>query len=148
MNLEYGSIEREIYVEASPEVAFEVVSSPEHISQWWSDQADFQARPGAVGELVWGERAMVAPMKVVEAVPPRLFSFRWVYVDDSANSLLVTFELTPSGTGTRIRMTETGFREMGWEAAKLEAEYRDHVEGWDLYIPRLGEYVARLVSTP
>ncbi len=148
MNLEYGSIEREIYVEASPEVAFEVVSSPEHISQWWSDQADFQARPGAVGELVWGERAMVAPMKVVEAVPPRLFSFRWVYVDDSANSLLVTFELTPSGTGTRIRMTETGVREMGWEAAKLEAEYRDHVEGWDLYIPRLGEYVARLVSTP
>ncbi len=152
MNLEYGSIEREIYVEASPEVAFEVVSSPEHISQWWSDQADFQVRPGAVGELVWGERAMVAPMKVVEAVPPRLFSFRWVYdgdtVDDSANSLLVTFELTPSGTGTRIRMTETGFREMGWEAAKLEAEYRDHVEGWDLYIPRLGEYVARLVSTP
>jgi uncharacterized protein YndB with AHSA1/START domain len=151
MNLEYGSIEREIYVEASPEVAFEVVSSPEHISQWWSDQADFQTRPGAVGELVWGERTMVAPIKVVEAVPPRLFSFRWVYasgaVDDSANSLLVTFELSPSGSGTRIRMTETGFRELGWEAAKLEEEYRDHVEGWDLYIPRLGEYVARLVST-
>jgi len=149
--MEYGSIEREIYVDASPEVAYEVVSSPEHISQWWSDDADFEASPGAVGELVWGERTMVVPITVVEAVPPRLFSFRWVYsgdkVDDSANSLLVTFELTPSGTGTRIRLVETGFREMGWEAAKVEEAYREHVTGWDTFIPRLGTYIARLVST-
>jgi uncharacterized protein YndB with AHSA1/START domain len=31
--MEYGSIEREIHVDASPEVVFEVVSSPEHISE-------------------------------------------------------------------------------------------------------------------
>ena len=36
------------------------------------------------------------------------------------NSLLVTFELTSQGDGTRLRMTETGFREMGWEVAVLE----------------------------
>jgi uncharacterized protein YndB with AHSA1/START domain len=150
MNLEYGSIEREIYVEASPEVAFEVVSSPEHVSQWWSDSADFQATPGAVGELVWGDRTMVAPLKVVEAVPPRLFSFRWVYaggaIDDSETSLLVTFELTPSGTGTRIRLIETGFRELGWEAARVEEQYREHIVGWDTFMPRLESYIARLVS--
>jgi len=35
---------------------------------------------------------------------------------------------------------------MGWEAAKLEEMYRDHVSGWDHYVPRLGEYVTRLVS--
>jgi uncharacterized protein YndB with AHSA1/START domain len=88
-------------------------------------------------------------MTVVAVDPPRLFSFRWCFPDgevDAAHSLLVTFELTPSGSGTRIRLVETGFREMGWEVAKLEAAYQDHVEGWDLYVPRLGEYVARLVS--
>ena len=37
--MEYGSIEREIYVEASPEVVFEVVSSPEHLREWWPDEA-------------------------------------------------------------------------------------------------------------
>lgn len=150
--MEYGSIEREIHVDASPEVVFEVVSSPEHISQWWSDDAEFTAAPGAVGELVWGDRAEVAPIKVERAEPPRLFSFRWCHpggvVDDPAGSLLVTFELTPSGSGTRIRLTETGFREMGWEAAKLEELYRDHTTGWDTFVPRLGEYIARLVSTP
>ena len=149
--MEYGSIEREIHVDASPEVVFEVVSSPEHISQWWTDDADFEARPGAVGEFVWGDRAQVVPMRVVNAEPPRLFSFRWCHTDgnvDSADSLLVTFELTPSGTGTRIRLTETGFREMGWEEAKVAEQYLDHSVGWDTFVPRLGEYVARLVSAP
>ncbi|MCU1644169.1 MAG: Transcriptional regulator, ArsR family [Nocardia sp.] len=149
---EYGSIEREIYVDASPEVVFEVVSSPEHISEWWTDEAEFQVTPGAVGELVWGDRVDVLPMTVVEVEPPRLFSFRWCFpdgkVDDSVNSLLVTFELTPSGAGTKIRLTETGFREMGWEVAKLEEQYREHSIGWDTFVPRLGEYVTRLVSTP
>lgn len=148
--MEYGSIEREIHVDASPEVVFEVVSSPEHISEWWTDDAVVEATPGAVGELVWGDRVDVVPITVVTAEPPRLFSFRWCYsegkVDDSANSLLITFELTASGTGTRIRLTETGFREMGWEAAKLEEQYREHSVGWDKFVPRLGEYIARLVS--
>jgi uncharacterized protein YndB with AHSA1/START domain len=148
--MEYGSIEREIHVDASPEVVFEVVSSPEHISEWWSDDAAVEAIPGAVGELVWGDRAEVVPITVVEAQPPQLFSFRWGYpggkVDDSADTLLVTFELTPSGTGTTIRLTETGFREMGWEAAKLEEHYREHSTGWDTFVPRLGDYLARLVS--
>jgi uncharacterized protein YndB with AHSA1/START domain len=150
--MEYGSIERELHVDASPEVVFEVVSSPEHISAWWTDDADVEASPGAVGELVWGDRAEVVPITVVKAEPPRLFSFRWCYpdgrVEDSADSLLVTFELSPSGTGTRIRFTETGFREMGWEAAKLAEQYDQHGASWDIFLPRLGEYLARLVSTP
>lgn len=149
-SLEFGSIEREIHVDAPPEVVFEVVSSPEHISEWWTDDASFELRPGAVGEFVWGDRVDVLAMQVVAADPPRLFSFRWCYpdgkVDDSVNSMLVTFELTPAGGGTRIRMVETGFREMGWEVAKLEEQYQEHVTGWNTFIPRLGDYISRLVS--
>ena len=89
---------------------------------------------------------------MVEADPPRRFSFRWVYdaseVATPANSLLVTFDLVPSGEGTLLRLTETGFREKGWEAAILEEQYREHVTGWDYFLPRLVTYVARLVSTP
>ena len=50
------------------------------------------------------------------------------------------------GTDDYDRLTETGFREMGWEAARLEEQYRDHSTGWDTFVPRLGEYVTRLVS--
>jgi uncharacterized protein YndB with AHSA1/START domain len=153
--MEYGSIEREIYVEASPEVVFEVISSPVHLREWWPDEADLEPVPGAVGELVWGDRAtaqaQVAPITVVDAEPPRLFSFRWIYpageVATPDNSLLVTFELVPSGVGTVVRLTEAGFREMGWEAAVLEDAYKEHSVGWDTHLPRLGEYLTRLVST-
>jgi uncharacterized protein YndB with AHSA1/START domain len=152
--MEYGSIEREIHVDASPEVVFEVVSSPEHLRQWWPDEAEIEPAAGATGRIVFHraapEGALVVAIMVVDARPPRRFSFRWDYeagtVPGPSNSLLVTFDLEPSGQGTRVRMTETGFRERGWEAAVLEQAYQEHSEGWDYFIPRLGEYVARLVS--
>ena len=59
---------------------------------------------------------------------------------DEGNSLLVTFELSARGEGTLLRMTETGFREKGWEVAVLEQQYREHGEGWDYYLPRLASY--------
>ncbi|GLW47210.1 activator of HSP90 ATPase [Streptomyces sp. NBRC 14336] len=153
--MEYGSIEREINIAAAPEVVYEVVSRPEHIRQWWPDEADLAPVPGATGAITFGDKsgpeAKVVPVTVVEADPPRRFSFRWVYDDGRAaapdNSLLVTFELIPSGTGTLLRFSETGFREKGWEAAVLEEQYRDHVTGWDYFLPRLVAYVARVVST-
>lgn len=153
--MEYGSIEREIHIDATPEVVYEVISTPEHLREWWPDEAELKPVPGATGVITFGDRttpdAQVAPLTVVEADPPRRFSFRWVYDKDEAatpaNSLLVTFELVPSGTGTLLRFTETGFREKGWEAAVLEEQYREHVNGWDYFLPRLVTYVARLVST-
>ena len=48
----------------------------------------------------------------------------------------------PSGAGTLLRFTETGFREKGWEAAVLEEAYREHVTGWDHFLPRLVTYAA------
>jgi uncharacterized protein YndB with AHSA1/START domain len=151
--MEQGTIERDIHVNASPEVVFEVVSQPEHMREWWPDDARFESVAGAPGELVWrnadtGETTTVA-LAVVEVDPPKRFSFRWCFTEPErgGQALLVTFDLAPSGTGTLIRMSETGFREMGWEIAALEEQYRDHENGWGHYLPRLGTYVARLVAT-
>src|SRR5215218_9958018 len=130
--MEYGSIEREVHVEAAPEVVYEVISTPQHLREWWPDEAEFEPVPGATGVIWFGDRstsdAHVAQLTVAEADPPRRFSFRWVYEEGEAatpaNSLLVTFELVPSGTATLLRLTETGFREKGWEAAVLEEQFR------------------------
>jgi len=149
--VEHGSIEREIFVEASPDVVFEVVSSPEHVRQWWPDDAVYDVHPGSTGELVFGDRdagAVVEAFTVLEVDPPRTFTFRWTQPAGepaaAGNSLLVTFELVPSDGGTLLRMTETGFREMGWEAAVLEQKYREHVEGWGFFLPRLAPYAESL----
>jgi uncharacterized protein YndB with AHSA1/START domain len=151
--MEYGSIERELHVDASPEVVFEVLSSPEHIRDWWSAETRFEPVAGAASRLTWTDqdtgRQQSAPFTVVEADPPRRFSFRWTYEDDvagSGNSLLVTFDLVPSGEGTTVRFSETGYRERGWEAAVLQACYDDHRQGWDFYLPRLAEAATRLAA--
>jgi uncharacterized protein YndB with AHSA1/START domain len=153
--MELGTIAREVYIEASPEVVFEVVSSPDHLKEWWPDDARYDPAPGSAGEIVFGERdaaGTVVAFTVVDARPPRTFSFRWTHpaaeVAAEGNSLLVTFDLAPSRGGTLLTMTETGFREMGWEVAVLEEQYREHVTGWDFYLPRLAPYVATLRVRP
>jgi uncharacterized protein YndB with AHSA1/START domain len=152
--VEFASIEREIQIDAPPEVVFEVISRPEHIREWWNAETDVQPTAGATGELVWADgddpRAHVEPMSVVVAEPPRLFAFRWTHpagedASDS-NSLLVTFELVPVGSGTLLRLTETGFRERRWEIAVLEKQYHEHVAGWDRFVPRIKAYAVGLVS--
>lgn len=149
--MELGSIEREVYVDASPQIVFDVVSRPEHLKEWWPDDATYDVEAGATGEIVFGHPGAgggAVAITVVEVLPPRSFSFRWTHPADQPaaeeNSLLVTFELTPSGSGTLVRMIETGFREMGWETAVLEEQYRDHVTGWDFFLPRLAAYAATL----
>ena len=94
--------------------------------------------------VIRGAGGAVAAFTVVDARPPRTFSFRWTHPADEvarsrATLLFVTFDLTPSGPGTLLRMTETGFREMGWGSSRtLGQQYREHVTGWDFYLPRVG----------
>ena len=114
--------------------------------------------PAAVDDALWSAigdpeaGGMVVGFSVVEAIPPRTFSFRWTHPLDQqpapGNSLLVTFDLAPSGGGTLLKMTETGFREMGWEVAVLEQQYEEHVTGWDFYLARIAPYVATLGVRP
>lgn len=152
--MEYGTIEREIHIDATPEVVYEVITTPEHIAQWWGFEMAFPAVPGGTGRLTRSRDdggTLVVPVDVVEADAPRRFVFRWVHPEGERatpeNSFLVTFDLVPAAGGTLLRLTEAGFREVGWEAAKLEARYRDHSAGWDRHLPNLATYAAGLVRS-
>ena len=152
--MELGSIERELYIAARPETVFEVVSDPEHVKQWWSDDARYDTVAGAEGEILFADAdgGKVEALTVVDVEPPTRFSFRWTHpAGESAaegNSLLVTFELVPQGEGTLVRFRETGFRERGWTDAVLEANHQDHVQGWDYFLPRLVAHAESLAATP
>ena len=151
--MEFGSIEQSIFIDASPEAVYEVVSSPEHMTKWYVDEAVYEAVPGAGGHLSFGnqERRLSVPITVVEAVPGTRFSFRWIAPPapellpvgatlTEENSLLVTFDLAAEGSGTRLTVTESGMRELGWEAAVLENYYNDHTHGWAGLLTRLESY--------
>lgn len=150
---EYGTIAREIQIDAARELVYAVITKPEHILQWWGFDASFPAVPGRDGRMTRQRRdgtgSLVMSLFVVEADAPRRFVFRWGQPEGQPatpqNSFLVTFELVPAGGGTLLRLTEAGFREIGWEAAQLEAYYREHSAGWDHFLPRLAAYAAGLV---
>ncbi|GGM38082.1 SRPBCC family protein [Dactylosporangium sucinum] len=149
---EFGTLERRIHIDAAPEVVFGVVSSPEHLREWWPDEADYPVVPGGAGRIRFGDSWV--QFTVVDAVPPRRFAFRWTHPEGEpagpGNSYLVVFDLEPAGSpvgsATLLRMTESGFRERGWDEAKVAAEYAEHTTGWDLFLPRLPGVVARVSS--
>jgi uncharacterized protein YndB with AHSA1/START domain len=152
---EYGTIEREIHIDASPEVVFDVVSNPDHLREWWPDEAEYRPVAGAAGRIGFGDCSQDGSwvqFTVVDAIPPRLFSFRWTHEEGETaargNSFLVVFELVPAaGGGTLLRLTESGFRERGWDEAKVAAEYAEHISGWDFFLPRLPSYAAKVGAT-
>lgn len=157
--MEFGSIEQTVFIDATPEVVYEVVSSPEHLAGWYVDEAVYETAPGSSGHFAFGapNRRVEVPITVVEAVPGVRFSFRWLAPPapelpavgatlTGENSLLVTFDLTPQGDGTMLKVTEAGMRELGWEAAVLEHYYNDHTDGWIELLGRLKTYVGQLVA--
>ncbi|MFF1408028.1 SRPBCC family protein [Streptomyces sp. NPDC058294] len=53
--MEYGSISREISIEATPEVVYDVISRPEHLREWWPDEAELAtSTPGSTGTVRFG----------------------------------------------------------------------------------------------
>src|SRR3954468_11029337 len=85
VGMEFATIERQIHIDASPEIVFEVVSRPEHLREWWPDDARYEPTPGSEGEIVFGDPedgGGTVLFAVVDVRPPRTFSFRWTHPAD------------------------------------------------------------------
>ena len=148
------SVEREILIEASPEVVWGVITEPEQISSWFSDEANVEARAGADGTLTWRpggrggakESDVIVPIWVVDAEPFRRFSFRWNHPEgarpDESNSALVEFSLIEEAGGTRLRVVENGIGAVTRDEADRARYLEDHDHGWERHFGELRDYVA------
>jgi uncharacterized protein YndB with AHSA1/START domain len=143
------SIEREVLIDAPPEVVWSIVTKPEHIAGWFSESAQVDLRPG--GELVLSWERLGTVTAVVEEVQrPRVFSFRWVSPEPDRDAelregyyTLVAFMLQPEGDGTLLRVVESGFAHIdGTEAYNAQLAER-HRNGWGTFLGRLAEYASR-----
>jgi uncharacterized protein YndB with AHSA1/START domain len=146
-------IEREVLIDAPPEVVWSVVTDPRHVGGWFSDTAEIDLRPGGEAILTWEEHG-TAYGRVERVERPRFVSFRWMRemgrplpVDEfgEGNSTLVEFTLSAEGDRTRLRVVESGFRELDGpekENAKYAEENR---RGWELELGELREYVSKRV---
>jgi uncharacterized protein YndB with AHSA1/START domain len=148
------SVEREILIEASPEVVWGVITEPEQINRWFSDDAEVEGRAGADGALTWrpGGRGgakhsdTIVPIRVVEAEPFRHFSFRWNHPagagPDESNSALVEFSLIAEADGTRLRVLESGITAVTHDEQGQARYLEEHERGWEKHLGELLDYVA------
>jgi uncharacterized protein YndB with AHSA1/START domain len=145
-----AAIEREIQIDAPIDVVWDVITKPEHISNWFSDETVLDLRPGGEGSLHFKEMGHVAPFSVETVDPPHAFSFRWSYPDGeqalTSNSMLVEFFLTTVGQATVLRLVERGFDDVDWSEEKKSEYFNDHNQGWDEIVPRLPIYVMTIVG--
>jgi uncharacterized protein YndB with AHSA1/START domain len=139
------SIEREILIDAAVEIVWSVVTEPEHVGTWFSDAAELDLRPGGEGLLTWREHG-ASRLRVETVEPPHVFAFRWLRGTGSelraGNSTLVEMRLSAEGGSTRLRVIESGFRDLDWPEDE-QAEYAEgNTRGWRVELDELREYVA------
>jgi uncharacterized protein YndB with AHSA1/START domain len=142
-------IEREIVIRAAPQTVWRVVTEPQHLAGWFSDEAEVVAMPGREGLLVWHGHES-ARLLVEQVEPPCLFSFRWVRRSDEepthGNSTLVELHLSPCADGTLLRVVESGFRALQWPAADVAAYRAENSAGWASELEELRAYVEGLAA--
>lgn len=141
-------IEREIEIDAPIDVVWTVITEPEHITGWFTDSAELEARPGGEGRFGWEVKATnrkrVVNLRVERLDPPHFFSFRWDYPDGDdpteKNAPLVEFSLEERGGSTRLRLVESGLEKIARSEEAKETYFAEHTRGWATIVERLRDY--------
>jgi uncharacterized protein YndB with AHSA1/START domain len=129
-------VEREIA--HPPEKLWRALTQP-HLIEEWLMKNDFKPNVGHRFNFR-GDWGGVLDCEVLAVEPNRMLSYTWNFAhDDAAFDLasVVTFTLTPTSTGTHLRMEQTGFR-TGQKQA-----YGGARVGWQQFFAKLDQVLAR-----
>lgn len=117
-----------------PEKVWRALTQPHLISEWLM-KTDVELAPNRPFQLRadWGS----VDCRVVEIEPYTTLAYSWAAMEVDT---VVTWTLTPAGTGTRLRMEQSGF-----SAAPEAARYYGGAQyGWQNFLGRLDDVLAGL----
>jgi uncharacterized protein YndB with AHSA1/START domain len=136
VNEEHVPVEREVRIDAPPEVIFKFFVDPEQMIRWKGVEATLDPRPGGIyrvnvtgADVVRGEYVEVSPNERV------VFTWGWEGEGNPVPSGSSTVEITlvPDGASTLVRLRHHG----------LPGGPEDrHAEGWEHYLARLAAAAA------
>jgi uncharacterized protein YndB with AHSA1/START domain len=129
-------VERE--VPFPPEKIWRALTQP-HLIEEWLMKNDFKPVVGHSFNLR-GDWGGVLDCEVLAVEPNKTLSYTWNFVhDDAAYNLksVVTFTLTPTRTGTHLRVEQSGFRPDQAQA------YGGARHGWQQFLASLEKVLAR-----
>jgi uncharacterized protein YndB with AHSA1/START domain len=131
---ETSVVEREIRVEAEPEVVFQFFTDPEKMVRWMGSAAALDPRPGGMFSFNTLADFFIAG-EYVAVEPYSRIIFTWGYgdfPDGQSNPLppgssTVEVEFVPDGEATIVHLTH-----------RIPADLADfHAMGWEHYLARL-----------
>ncbi len=121
-----------------PEKIWRALTQP-HLIEEWLMKNDFQPVVGHSFNLS-GDWGGVLDCEVLTVEPNRALAYTWNFAhDDAAYNLesVVTFTLTPTDTGTHLRVEQSGFR-----PEQKQAFGGAHV-GWKQFLAKLDQVLTR-----
>jgi uncharacterized protein YndB with AHSA1/START domain len=115
-----------------PEKVWRALTQP-HLIEEWLMKNDFKPDVGHQFNLSadWG----VIGCQVLEVEPNRMLSYTWGVFDLKS---VVTWTLTPTSTGTRLRMEQSGFQ------PDQPRYYQGAKAGWPQFFANLEQILARM----
>ena len=120
------TITGDIEIAAPPETVFRALTDERQLFQWWGKDADckghwhvdarkggrwrFQSRNQSGTAALNGSIQHEATGEILEYDPPRLLVYSWIanWHDRPNESTVVRWELTPTKSGTRVRVQHSG----------------------------------------
>jgi uncharacterized protein YndB with AHSA1/START domain len=124
-------IERVITIDAPPETVFRLLTDPVQYVRWKGKLAELEPRAGGKFRVEFPSTKDIAAGKYVEVVRDRRVVFTWGWEGNEMvppGSSTVEIDLTPMGSGTRLRLVHRGLPQQA---------IASHSEGWDYFLLRL-----------
>jgi uncharacterized protein YndB with AHSA1/START domain len=150
MTADQDCVISEIIIAAPPGRVFKAITDPDELLRWFTDPGcpaiawEMDARHGgryrhATGKgtaVVNGVSEFECHGEILELDPPRLLVYTWIanWHNDKSRRTVVRWELTPEGSGTRVKVIHSGL--------ELEdAARKDYSSGWPGVMELLKKFV-------
>jgi uncharacterized protein YndB with AHSA1/START domain len=147
------AVTAEIEIAAPPERVFEAIANREQALQWGSSDAfqivlwEMDVRVGGAWRFVSKERSGKNPPgldnfdhhgEYLEVDPPRLLVHSWYanWHPDPSHRTIVRWELTPTKTGTRLKVTHSGL-------APLAGAAQGYGDGWPGLLQQIKNFLEK-----
>jgi uncharacterized protein YndB with AHSA1/START domain len=136
--------------DAPMEIVWKAITNKKDMEEWWPHTAPMETFVPEVGfetqfSIRHNEKDFLHLWRVTEVIPGKKITYDWKFGGKPGNSS-VTFELSPEGDKTKLRLTHRGL-ETFLPDSNPELGRGNFLMGWTSLAATLGEFVEKAAGT-
>jgi len=146
------SIDLNITIDAPIEQVWTVLTQSQFLGAWFGNgaPASVDLRPGGLILFDHGVHGSL-PARIERVEPPNLLSYRWSQgkageEPRDGNATLVELTLRQEGSGTRLRVVESGFNSLSLPSGDIAERLTQNSLNWPGKLDFVREYTGRLLA--